>query len=84
MAGQSEITCAVAGGETDAGGHDSRHDLCCTLACAAGCTIVAALLAGPLVLPLRPPSRVGLGKDQLAAAGAPLELYFAARGPPRL
>jgi hypothetical protein len=87
LGGASDLVCATdaPGSESGGGRQDSRHDFCCTIACAACCTIVAAVLAGEvLVLPLRRPSRVGLAEDQLAAAGAPLDLYFAARGPPRL
>jgi hypothetical protein len=86
LADAADIACAADAPESQSSGgrHETRHDLCCTAACAACCTVVAAFLAGALVLPLRRPQPVGIAEDQLAAAGAPLELTFAARGPPRL
>jgi hypothetical protein len=84
FAGSDGIACTsdTRAPESSGGQHDPRHDLCCTLACAAFCTILAALSSGPFVFPPRRPAKVGLAEDQLATPPAPLELYFAARGPP--
>jgi len=86
LVGANELVCAADAprSQSSDGRHDPRHDLCCTIGCAACCTIVAVVLAAPLVLPPRRPTRVGIAEDQHVAAGAPRDLYFAARGPPLL
>jgi hypothetical protein len=86
LAHPSDVICAAGapGADSDDPENEIRHDLCCTVACSVCCVVFVASIAGLLVLPLRRPTRVGLADDQIAAAGAPLDLYFAARGPPRL
>jgi hypothetical protein len=86
LAHPGDIICAAGAPGADSGGPEDeiRHDLCCTVACSVCCAVFVVSVAGLLVLPLRRPARVGLADDQISAAGAPLDLYFAARGPPRL
>lgn len=85
FASDGEVTCVtdISGPGSAGGEHNHHRGLCCIVACSAFCTAYVASLAGLIDFPIRQGSRVGFGETQAGAALAPLEFYFAARGPPQ-
>jgi hypothetical protein len=63
--------------------HKHHHGLCCIVACATCCAAYVASVAGLIEFPIRAASQTGFDDTGLITARAPLEFYFAARGPPQ-
>jgi hypothetical protein len=69
--------------QDDTGGdHGRGHGHCCILACVACGVAYVASIAGIVVFPERSGSHIVLAPAAAIPASSPLELYFAARGPP--
>jgi hypothetical protein len=65
-----------------AGEHGSGHDFCCIIACVACGVAYVASVAGILDFPERSGTRRVSARATRILASRPLEVFFAARGPP--
>jgi hypothetical protein len=82
----AEVICALDSSEPGSArsGHKHHHGQCCIIACAACCAAYVASVVGLVEFPAQRSLRVGFRDADAIGSIAPLEFYFAARGPPHL